>query len=864
MDANGLRFRLLADAAHWRLAGEPPALEYDTVRRALRLARQRRDLQLVEDATEAEARLARVPQVCDSDGNRAWYDEEWHRLLAAGGDHTPRPLYRVPREGEVTDLALADDGVLYLAVAGSIVMHDLRGRWDDAEVSAEGFHAWRLAAAPGGGVWALDRANRRLARLQGYPLSHRAGRGPGAGASRPCTENPDPPRLRWQRAAVWPEEETPVALACSLGGTLACVSWRTLGGRPAEAVLRRWSDAAKAALWRAGITLRGTRHPYSLAWVAEDRVAVLVCGESVDTPPQPRSEARVYAVDRSDDGPTARFPSGDLYPLKPDYAFGPFLHGLDYPPHYPALAGSHALHRLSFPFYTAGGEAMAPADALDAGEPGAVWHRLYLEASIPPGCGLRLWLAASETPTDPATDADLAWYEHRVGERHAEAVDGIPVASWVPLASELPHHPGLLPCAREAGRKGLFTLLIQRSGRRVRSLRGRYLYLRLAMEGPGNATPELFAVRAYAERFSYVEHYLPELYHEQIFAPEADEPGGATPADFLERFVDNLEGVMTTLEDRIAYSDLLTRPQTAPAESLDWLGGWIGLQCEPGWTETQRRRFLEHAAELHRWHGTLRGLRLALEIASDGGVSRGEIVPVEDFRLRRTFATILGANLDDRDDPLTLGGMESGNSFVGDSLFVGDPQRREFLALFAADLDLEAAEAAALDAFFDRLAFRLTVLVHDTVTAQDLDMIRRIAEREVPAHVALRIHTASAPLLAGISALVGVDTYLAEHPPIRPARVDQSRIGRGDLLLGPATLDPRRAGMAESAPPVAHARDVRVGFGEDVTLDGSDSRAAEGRRLVAYRWSFEDNHDLDAPLGDEPPSDPTDTGDTPT
>ena len=42
MDANGLKFWLLANEAHWYLPGDPPALEYDAQRRSLRLARQRR------------------------------------------------------------------------------------------------------------------------------------------------------------------------------------------------------------------------------------------------------------------------------------------------------------------------------------------------------------------------------------------------------------------------------------------------------------------------------------------------------------------------------------------------------------------------------------------------------------------------------------------------------------------------------------------------------------------------------------------------------------------------------------------------------------------------------------------------------
>lgn len=825
MDANGLRFALLADADHWRLPGAPPALEYDRRRRALRLARQRRHFALQEDAAEAAARLERVPGTRDRAGNRADYDPEWHRVVTRRGAEEARPLYRLPLAGAVSDLCLGHDGILYLTVGGRVLIHDLRERYDDASVSAEGFAAWRLAAAPEGGVWVLDREGRRLARLRGRPPRRRRAPPRPDGRPSPCAPG-TPPHLRLQAEAVWPEGETPVALACSAAGEPACLSWAAEG----DALLRRW-DPADPARWREPLRLHGARRPYTLAWIGDDQVAVLVHGQVPDTPPEVRSEARVY---RLGGGGGDRFPVGDLYPLKPDYDGGPFLHGLDEPPHYPAHRGSHPLVPISRPSFLRRGRGEAPPQRLDSGTPGSVWHRLYLEAVLPAGCGVRLWLAAAERPLahdDPA----LEWHEHRVGDCGAEG-EGVPQAAWVPHPSELPHHPGLLPCDPEPGRRGLFTLLVQRSGRQVRALRGRYLHLRLELCGPGNATPELFALRAYAGRFSYVERYLPELYHETLLPPEADAPGPATGPDFLERYLDNMEGVLTLLEDRVAHADLLTRPETVPARSLEWLAGWIGLQCEAGWSEAQQRRFLARAAELQRWHGTLRGLELALEIASDGAVSRGGIRVLEDFRLRRTFATLLGVDLDDRDDPLTLGGMESGNAFLGDSLFLGDPEREEFLALFGADLALDADEARAVDAFFDRLAFRVTILVHEEADPELLGMIRRIAEREVPAHVAFRVLTASAPLLVGLTGLVGVDTWLAERAVPGPVQVQRSRVGRGDRLADPPLLDPGRG--PASAPPTARGRDLAVPPGQDFTLDAGESEAAEGRRLVAYRWSF--------------------------
>src|SRR5262249_46765594 len=162
--------------------------------------------------------------------------------------------------------------------------------------------------------------------------------------------------------------------------------------------------------------------------------------------------------------------------------------------------------------------------------------------------------------------------------------------------------------------------------------------------------------------------------------------------------------------------------------------------------------------------GTARGLARALDVATDGSVSAGRIVIVEDFRLRRTFATILGAHLSDADDPLLHIPSDSGNSFVGDSLFLGEtpalPERfrADVLPLFGAGLP-ETADEQAIRAFLDAMAHRVTILVHEEAEPQDLGRIRRVVAAEVPAHVEARVTSASDPFLVGIASLVGVDTY---------------------------------------------------------------------------------------------------------
>ena len=833
MDANGQNFCLLSARSDWNLLDEPSGLEFDESRPSLRLAHQRREVDFTDNPLLAEERLLITPQTLDAYGNRARVDET-SKCIIASSDYSGDTTLFDPQDDsvEISDIVMGFDDVLYIAIDGKIIMHDRRERWleQNVEVPSVGdFVPWRMAADPRGGVWVLDRGNRKIARLSGIPLHKLSHRSTTALHPRHCEENTNPPRLSVLDKLSWAENEQPVAIACNAVSEVAILCWVD----NEDACLRVITSEQELS---GAMQLSGSIHPYSMQWIKHDRIALLIAGVN--------REAPVYRVDHQR---SAYWPVGDLYPLKKDFSHGPLLHGLDQPPHYPTLSGSRGLYRLSFPFYSRNGQGTNnPVYApLDGGEAKRLWHRLYLEAVIPSGCGIKVWLAATDKVTAFDDILPEHWYEHRFGKvfRQPTRAD-IPVAVWESIASEIPHDRGLLPCGIEKDRKGLFSVLIQRSSRRVRALKGRYLHVHVELSGQGRDTPEIFALRAYGARFSYIDEYLPQLYRESTYEPEADELGAATAADFYTRFVTNFEGVLTNIEDRIAQAHLLTDPGMVPGESLPWLGSWIGYEVNQSLPEAIQRQFLQSAPDLYRWHGSLRGLKLALEIATQGAVSGGEIVVLEDFRLRRTFASIIGADLDDEDDPLTAGASISGNSFVGDTLFIGDENNKEFLALFSADLAVDTSEQNAIDLLFERLAHRITILVHEEVEPQDIGLIRRITGLETPAHVESRVLTASNRFLVGMAALVGVDSYLANKIPPGSARIGKSTLGKYDFIKGPGALDSRLQGFGAGTPdtqelkPLAFAADTSSEFGDDITLDGSESRAFGGRSLTKYNWEY--------------------------
>jgi phage tail-like protein len=818
MDANGLRFWMIADAEQWRIS-ESSKVEYDLECKTLRLASERSAFIGIDgepDESRSKSLVEVTPQTIDAFGMRAFWDEQLKAVVATGARPSNVPILFPPAAAWPSDLAIGHDGVLYAAMAieGSVSMLDLRGNWDLVTLSAPGFTAWRLAADPQGGMWVLDRVHNMIGKVTGLPLPARPYGPYSANTFRPCPENSDPPRLQLFESATIPNNESVIAIACSPEGRTAVLSWKKRGEtahEPGFALVRILGDEQ----FGAPIELREVSFPYSLAWVSEDRVAVLA--ENV------RGEALVFRVDGSN-----QLPLGDMYPLRDRKGVvdgierkdeGPFLNGLTLPVHYPTIKGSSALHRLSLPSFAAMGEASNQA-LLDSGSGQTVWHRLYLEGEIPPNCGIKIFLAAGDEPVAP-TEND-AWFEHRFGEIFQHSIgDNLPRGAWVPEASEIPFNQGLVKGEPLKNRRGLFTVLIQRWNRVVRSLRGRYIHVRVVLYGDGRTTPELSAIRVYGSRFSYLNRYLPEMFRETIYGPDADEQFSETrpPSrhDFLERFLDNFEGILTPLEDRIASSYLLTDPRTAPEDALEWLGSWIGLTFDPAYPKDRRRQLIEAAPDLYRRRGTYDGLRLALNIVTGGAIERREIVVLEDFRLRRTFATILGADLADENDPL-LGGLAlSGNSYVGDTLFLGDENRKEFLALFSADLRTDENEQRAIERLFDL---------------------------ETPAHVFSRIVRARFRFMIGLASLVGIDTFIGAVEERQPVRVNVSNIGERDFIFRPASLDPRLEGgkvPPEMQRPVAVLKGPgEVNLGDSFFLDGDESVAPEDKTITRFIWQRND------------------------
>lgn len=725
-------------------------------------------------ASKAAAELAAAaPRIAvDAFGTWAIADDELGVRTAFPGA-PPRLLWSPPLGLSIVDLDWTAQGHLIVALrhedgTGEALWIDTLGRFDPVPLAEPGFAPDRIAASAGGGpVWLVDRATQQIRRIDGTPIPDvldSIARAPGLFTPKP--DMADPARLDTMTLAGAPGDPI-IEAAADASGALILLRLPAAG----EAVLEYFTAGGE----RHAARLSGVVNPHAMAAFGPGHVAIACAGWA---------EARVFAIpDRDVPVQTAL---GARLPLR-HWTGGRFCAGASGRAHYPVSGHSAPMRRLAAlsyaAFATSGETLLAP---IDSGVEGFVWHRLYLEAFLPAGTAVDVYAAAADSLAELPGAVE---HRHRFG-----APDGGPGprGAWIDAASERPWARPAGDCQRLRDKSGLFSALVQRCDSAVnRRLCGRYLRLRLVFSGPGSTAPRLHALRVWGPRYSWRDRHLPELYA-QPAGP------GAAGSDFLDRYLALFEGLLTPIEGEIATVWRLANPATIPSDGLDWLASWLGLTPDTALGEAATRRLISNAARLSAWRGTLRGLTGMLDIASAGGVAAGRIVVIEHFRMQRTFATILGADLSDRFDPLTRGSSPSGQSMLGPGFFLGAEDEKRLFALFRPELaehPLTSAEdraraAAQLASMVEEAAHRVTVLVHEETDAERRALLARVVTRECPAHVVARLQDAPGSLILGLSALLGVETRLSPAPETASFQLDETHLGQARLRGTPA-LDNR-------------------------------------------------------------------------
>lgn len=457
---------------------------------------------------------------------------------------------------------------------------------------------WLLAAASAGGAWRVHLFDRYFRRVALSPESERFILPPEP-ATRACEPAPDDPATDEPcrlvdgvaLAGSPPLLEDPIAIEGAPDGTL----WILDAALPCARIVRLSPVAGGIEVHSRELTdpdVCAVVHDFALQLDCTSR-----CGDAtgkLHLVTNDKYQVVVYEVESGRDGfELTRSPR--YYPTR-DFTGKALLAG---PADVFYDAGNQWVALAEQPRFRYLAAATIEGDGLtfDGKVPDCVWHRLLVDACIPSGCGVRVFARAADDRDDLAT---TPW---------GDAQPGLVLR---PQGSELPFHEPFSASERRRDHLGTWELLLQR-------VIGRYVELRIEFTTDLRTAPWIRALRVHYQRFSYVERYLPAVYRD---ARES--------ADFLERYLGNFEGVLTALEGRIEQAQVVLGPDSAPAEYLDWLAGWLGATLGEDWDEERRRLFLSRAEQLFRWRGTPIGLRALIRLGIDECVDESLFDELDD------------------------------------------------------------------------------------------------------------------------------------------------------------------------------------------------------------------------------------------
>lgn len=199
---------------------------------------------------------------------------------------------------------------------------------------------------------------------------------------------------------------------------------------------------------------------------------------------------------------------------------------------------------------------------LDGSLPNTEWHKVVVDADLPPGARLTVETATSEDPTP----AELEW--HAPHDR---------LSAPVPFSSTIPDQLVFSPP-------------------------GRYLWLRVTWLSEGLETPSVRSLKVYYPRNSWLDSLPPHWQRD----PDARE--------FLAHFLALTERVNTRIEALYEAFPRRIDPDAADPELIPWLGCLLDLSFDPSWPVERRRALLQSAVELYRIRGTPAGIRRYIRI----------------------------------------------------------------------------------------------------------------------------------------------------------------------------------------------------------------------------------------------------------
>lgn len=236
-------------------------------------------------------------------------------------------------------------------------------------------------------------------------------------------------------------------------------------------------------------------------------------------------------------------------------------------------------------------------------------------------------------------------------------------------------------------------------------VRGRYLWFLIEAGGAAGDFDGISGIRIDFPKQSWIS-WLPEVYQ-----------GNQRSKDFLERYLGIFQSIYEELTEEIDHSPGAFDPDSAGADFLSWMAGWLSIEDIPAWNEEQLRYLLKNALRLYRIRGTSEYLKEMLKL-----YCRCEVYIVEHHHLQNS----------------------------------GEPEKiRQMKKLYGDS------------------PYSVTVLIHtgQSEGQKEYKTLVRIAVHAVPAHIECRVILLKPYVFLDQHTYLGINSRLGEY---RPMRLDGS------------------------------------------------------------------------------------------
>lgn len=375
---------------------------------------------------------------------------------------------------------------------------------------------------------------------------------------------------------------------------------------------------------------------------------------------------------------------------------------------------------------------------LDSGIPGCQWHRIVLEADVPPKTVVEIsYISSDDSKLQREIDKKIT--EEKISkQKKVKDIDELLInkgLKWSEPERFSSNYSNLNEKYTNQQLNSSEPVKKQKS-MLFRSKMERYLWLRIKLlTFDDKVSPTITQMKIHYPRISYLR-YLPAIYQENPASSE-----------FLERFLSIFETVSGDLETRISQIYKYFDPNTVPQNFLNWLASWLNLAIEEDWQEEKKRQLIQEAYLLYKQKGTPSGIKRLIEIYTGK-----KPVILEDSKIKKPMVLrengklALGINSLLIETPFS--GLRLGNEAILGRITLRDSIRspeEPFLSMahrFTITLDLSDDEKI----FFEK-------------------QLRRILDVEKPAHTTYNLRFSGSK--RELETYVEINTKLDYYQPLR-------------------------------------------------------------------------------------------------